>query len=80
MWCRGVAAGSLTDRRSQHAALARSLGTQPWRSALSTVGTPRATAGPRRTHDGRQTRLASRAVIRRHLEVPSHELRPPAAG
>ncbi len=24
MWCRGVAAGSLTDRRSQHAALALS--------------------------------------------------------
>ncbi|MGH3739313.1 MAG: hypothetical protein ACRDT6_27490, partial [Micromonosporaceae bacterium] len=37
------------------------------RSALSTVGTPRATARPRRTHDGRQTRLASRAVIWRHL-------------
>jgi hypothetical protein len=29
--------------------------------------TPRVTAGPRRSHDGRQTRQASRAVTQRHL-------------
>jgi hypothetical protein len=36
------------------------------RSALSTVGTPRATARPRISHTGRQTRRASTAVARRH--------------
>ena len=37
------------------------------RSALSTVGTTRVTARPRRTHGGRQERQASRAVAWRHL-------------
>jgi hypothetical protein len=37
------------------------------RSALSTVGTPRASAGPRRTHAGHRTCQASRAMTRRHL-------------
>ncbi|EFG75554.1 hypothetical protein HMPREF0591_4654 [Mycobacterium parascrofulaceum ATCC BAA-614] len=32
------------------------------RLALSTVGVPRVTAGPRRTHAGRQRRRASRAM------------------
>jgi hypothetical protein len=37
------------------------------RSSLSTVRTPRVTAGSRRSHNGRQTRQASRAVTQRHL-------------
>ena len=37
------------------------------RSALLTVGAPRVTARPRRTHGGRQERQASRAVAWRHL-------------
>jgi len=37
------------------------------RSALSTVGTSRVTAGPRRSHAGRPTRQASRAMTQRHL-------------
>ena len=37
------------------------------RSALSTVGTSRATARPRRTHAGHQPRQASRAMTWRHL-------------
>ncbi|MFC9838509.1 hypothetical protein ACFVKB_32550, partial [Rhodococcus sp. NPDC127530] len=38
-----------------------------WRSALSTVGAARATAGSCRTHAGHRSRQASRAVTRRHL-------------
>jgi hypothetical protein len=44
----------------------RSLIGARWRSALSTVGTSRVTARPRRTHAGRQERQASRAMTWRH--------------